>query len=289
MQALFRWLWLIFISLVLVACSTVRPAAATNQASAKAPKNTVPSTKGGGYFQNDGPADHIPVNLDLVPDAVPQDEPLIRSANLPYTALGMSFTPDVSAKAYRKRGKASWYGKQFQGRKTSSGERYDMFAMTAAHPTLPIPSYARVTNLKNGESVIVRINDRGPFHKSRLMDLSYAAAHKLGYINQGSADVLVERVFPVEGETRLATRPPVQQQPVNEAQPVYLQLGAFARLANAESRLKQLTAEVDDQYDDKLAIVNQDGLYKLRLGPFSSQSAAEQAASALDVQLVVMR
>ena len=170
-------------------------------------KKTV--AKNGAYFQNDGPADHIPVNLNLVPDAVPQEEPLIKSANLPYTALGMSFRPDTREKPYQATGRASWYGKQFHGRKTSSGERYDMFAMTAAHPTLPIPSYARVTNLNNGKSVVVRVNDRGPFHRNRLMDLSYAAAYRLGFIKQGSAKIAIERVWPDAGGENIASTRPV--------------------------------------------------------------------------------
>jgi rare lipoprotein A len=157
---------------------------ATSQSAKPTNKPTVANNKGGAYFQKDGPADHIPVNLNLVPDAVPQTEPLIKSANQPYTAMGMSFRPDTSEKPFKATGVASWYGKQFQGRKTTSGERYDMFAMTAAHPTLPIPSYVRVTNAANGKSVIVRINDRGPFHRNRAMDLSYAAAYKLGFVKQ---------------------------------------------------------------------------------------------------------
>ncbi len=102
----------------------------------------------------------------------------------------------AAVQPFRQRGTASWYGKRFHGKKTASGEPYDMYAMSAAHPTLPIPSYARVTNLANGRSVIVRVNDRGPFHAGRVIDLSYAAAHKLGYIAQGSAQVEVEAIIP---------------------------------------------------------------------------------------------
>lgn len=283
MRPFYRWLWLAFISAVLVACTTVRPATATQTAKVTTKKSPA---KAGAYFQNDGPGNNIPVNLDLVPDAVPQSEPLIAAANLPYTALGMSFRPDKSAKPYRKTGRASWYGKQFHGRKTSSGERYDMFAMTAAHPTLPIPSYARVTNVSNGESVIVRINDRGPFHKSRLMDLSYAAAHRLGYVNNGSAQVLVERVFPVKGSERIATKPPAMQAATGD--PLYLQLGNFSRLAKAEAELKKLLAD-DSLHDDKLAIVNHDGIYSIRMGPFQGDREALTVANALNVAPVITR
>ncbi|WP_231895306.1 septal ring lytic transglycosylase RlpA family protein [Vogesella sp. LIG4] len=229
-----------------------------------------------------------PVNLDLIPDAVPQAEPLIASANKPYSALGMSFRPDASEKPYRQTGKASWYGKQFHGRKTTSGERYDMFAMTAAHPTLPIPSYARVTNLVNGDSVIVRINDRGPFHKSRLMDLSYAAAYKLGIVKAGAAKVVVERVFPVEGSDRIATKPQLQQKEAI-ADNYYLQVASFSRLAAAEAELKALLANPANQHDEKLGIVNQDGLFRVRMGPFSDDKQAIQVANALNVAPVITR
>ncbi|MCW3480788.1 septal ring lytic transglycosylase RlpA family protein [Neisseriaceae bacterium JH1-16] len=273
MKPVLRWLWLAFLSLVLVACSTVKPASATSQPKKVANK--------GAYFQKDGPADHIPVNLELVPDAVPQNEPLIRSANRPYTAMGMSFRPDTSAKPYEVVGRASWYGKQFHGRKTTSGERYDMFAMTAAHPTLPIPSYARVTNLQNGKEVIVKINDRGPFHPHRVMDMSYAAAYKLGFVKNGSAKVRIERVWPAAGGEAVAHND--RSAEADEAKPVYLQLGSFSKLASAEARLKELVAQFDRQKDAKLGIVNQQGNYRVRMGPFDNQADAQKTASQLSV------
>ncbi|BBF87735.1 rare lipoprotein A precursor [Aquitalea magnusonii] len=268
-----------------MACSTVKTASATSQSAKPTNKPTVANNKGGAYFQKDGPADHIPVNLNLVPDAVPQTEPLIKSANQPYTAMGMSFRPDTSEKPFRATGLASWYGKQFHGRKTTSGEKYDMFAMTAAHPTLPIPSYVRVTNAANGKSVIVRINDRGPFHKNRAMDLSYAAAYKLGFIKQGSAKVNIERVWPVAGGEAVASNSPEIRQ---EDNPRYLQLGSFNKLANAEALLKKMLDEMDDHYDAKLGIVNQQGNYKVRLGPFPTDAAARSAAESLKVSSVVL-
>src|SRR2546427_12051713 len=120
-----------------------------------------PVTGKGGYYQDDGPDDNPPSNLQAVPDAVPKDEPLHRFANRTYEVLGSQYTPDVSNKPYKQKGIASWYGRKFKGKKTASGEPYDMYSMTAAHRTLPIPSYARVTNPRNNQSVVVRINDRG--------------------------------------------------------------------------------------------------------------------------------
>ena len=143
-----------------------------------------------------GPAGRPPVDLDRVRDAKPRVEPLHPGANNPYTVLGRKYVPYQSLRPYRQRGVASWYGRKFHGKPTSSGERYDMYAMTAAHTVLPIPSYARVTHLGNGRSVIVRINDRGPFRAGRIIDLSYAAAHKLGVVNAGSARVEVETILP---------------------------------------------------------------------------------------------
>ena len=153
---------------------------------------------------------------------MPKAEPLHRYANRPYSALGKTYTPLQATGNYKERGIASWYGKKFHGQRTSIGEIYDMYGMTAAHPTLPIPSYARVTNLANGKSVIVRINDRGPFLHDRIMDLSYVAAYKLGFINNGSAEVEVESIA-VDGNAPVvgAVEPPaVKVEPLTPA-PVY--------------------------------------------------------------------
>ena len=151
--------------------------------------------RGGGYYLDDGPGDNPPPNLELTPDAVPRDEPPLKSAaNRPYVVFGKTYTPTSVTATFRQRGVASWYGRKFHGQKTSSGESYNMYGMTAAHPTLPIPSYVRVTNLSNNRSVIVRVNDRGPFHSERIIDLSYTAALKLGYVNQGSTTVEIEQV-----------------------------------------------------------------------------------------------
>jgi len=149
----------------------------------------------GGYYKDDGPGARVP-DLASIPDAVPRHEPLHRWANRPYERLGRRYVPLTRVGPFQQRGVASWYGRRFHGNPTSSGESYDMYKMTAAHPILPIPSFARVTNLANGRSVVVRINDRGPFHRNRIIDLSYAAAYKLGYVAAGSTRVLVEQVVP---------------------------------------------------------------------------------------------
>ncbi len=152
--------------------------------------------RGGGYYLDDGPDANPPANLDAVPDAVPKIEAFTPSTGKPYVIFGKTYTPDVSGGPYRAQGHASWYGKKFHGKATANGERYDMYGMTAAHPTLPLPSYVRVTRLSTNKSVVLRVNDRGPFLNNRLIDLSYVAAYKLGMLSPGSAEVLVERITP---------------------------------------------------------------------------------------------
>lgn len=194
---------------LLSACGSTPRRDAEPAASAPAvePAARAPTTRGGGYYLDDGPDDVLPEHLDSIPDAEPRAEPLHRFANRPYHVMGQSFVPETELRAFRQRGHASWYGRRFHGRPTSSGEPYDMYAMTAAHPTLPIPSYARVTNIANGRSVVVRVNDRGPFLRGRVIDLSYAAAHRLGYINAGSAQVEVEQILPDEAPLVASARP----------------------------------------------------------------------------------
>jgi rare lipoprotein A len=143
---------------------------------------------------HDGPPRQVPAGLEKIRDAEPAVHTIRQGGpNAPYRALGRDYVPLTRDVAFRQKGLASWYGRKFHGRPTASGEAYDMFAMTAAHPTLPIPSYARITNRANGRSVIVRINDRGPFHDGRIVDLSYAAAWKLGVLG-GVAPVELERI-----------------------------------------------------------------------------------------------
>jgi rare lipoprotein A len=176
-----------------------KPAPARPAKPAAAPR-PAPAARGprcGACYQDDGPGENPPAHLASIPDAVPRAEPLHPVANRPYTVFGRGYVPRLDlAPQHRERGHASWYGRKFHGRPTSSGERYDMYAMTAAHPTLPIPSYVRVTHLGNGRSVVVKVNDRGPFLNRRVIDLTYTAAWKLGYVESGSAEVEVELLSP---------------------------------------------------------------------------------------------
>ena len=174
------------------------PAPQAGAGAASAPASGSPGAvprRGGGYYQDDGPGENPPPNLEQTPDAVPRDEPPLKTAaNRPYVVFGRTYAPTTNTRTFRQRGVASWYGRKFHGQKTSSGEPYNMYGMSAAHPTLPIPSYVRVTNLSNGRAVTVRVNDRGPFLSERIIDLSYTAALKLGYVGQGSTQVEIEQV-----------------------------------------------------------------------------------------------
>ena len=149
--------------------------------------------RSGGYYKDDGPAEQPPANLDQIADAQPKAEPLHRYANRPYQVFGKEYVPLASVQPYRQRGMASWYGKRFHGQKTASGEMYDMYAMSAAHPILPIPSYARITSLRTGRQVVVRINDRGPFVRGRVIDLTPAAARAIGFNGLAPVSLAVVR------------------------------------------------------------------------------------------------
>lgn len=295
------------VALALAGCSSVPPAPVVGrQAEGVAPPKAAlpdrPPMKFGGGYKDDGPGDNPPPDLDAIPDAVPRFEPLHRFANRPYVALGQSYTPDNELRAYKDNGIASWYGRRYHGQRTSSGEAYDMYGMTAAHRTLPIPSYARVTNPATNRSVVVRINDRGPFHPERIIDVSYTAAYKLGILQGGSAKVTVESLDP-RSQVSVAPPPPLAR-PKPESPPpaapvtvaaessgVFVQLGAFSVQDNAEQFRGKLKIELV-QVAEKLQVMSADGLFKVRAGPYTSQAEANQVAGeirkALNINAVVI-
>ena len=205
-----------------------------------------------------------PPDVSGVPDAVPRAEPRSSSGNPPsYEVFGRRYHVLDSASGYRERGVASWYGEKFHGRRTSSGEPYDMYAMTAAHKTLPLPAYVRVTNLQNGKSVVVRVNDRGPFVDNRLIDLSYAAAVRLEMTRAGTAMVEVESVGP---STR---REAAETEPTPAPDGMFVQAGAFRSRANAESLVRMIRSAVPGGHQ---VFVKQDQMggqpiYRVRVGP----------------------
>ena len=252
------------------------------------------------YYKDDGPGDNAPASFDAVADAVPRAEPLHRFANRPYTVFGREYVPATGLRPYKERGIASWYGRKFHGEKTSMGEIYDMYGMTAAHPTLPLPSYARVTNVATGASVVVRVNDRGPFLHNRVIDLSFAAASKLGIAQKGSGEVEVEAIIPREAVLVAATPlPPVAPAPAPvpaagappaEAAPAVpvasadggfvVQLGAFANYANAQSFVAHLANQIAPVgVEPKVRQVN--GLFRVFVGPYAARDDARRTADRL--------
>lgn len=239
---LIKWL-LIFNLLLLTACTTTHP------------RHTQ---------QEDGPP-KVNVDISKIPDAVPKLEGLSRYGNpSSYRALGKNYHVLPSSNGYKERGLASWYGTKFHHKRTSSGEAYNMFGMTAAHRTLPIPCYVRVTNLQNGKQVIVKVNDRGPFRHNRIIDLSYVAAKKLGIYGTGTG--LVE-VAALDSRQRHFSLPTLK---ISNKPNMYLQLGAFSQRSNAEKlaqRIKQLTPE-----PIRLDTNSQRGrtIYRVQIGPFPS-------------------
>ena len=244
---------------------------------------------GGGYYEDDGPGSNPPTNaqLDAIPNAVPRIEPLANGANQPYVVFGERYVPDTSDKPFHEEGLASWYGRKFHGAKTSNGERYDMYAMTAAHPTLPIPSYVRVTSEVNGKTIIVRVNDRGPFHSKRIMDLSYTAAYKLGLIGPGSGRVIVDRILPSEIREMVASGniAPEDSQltadeathPVGLSQPITTQ----PLSAPAPSPLPPPAPLPAAQAEAAPA----GSAYYLQLGAFSKATNAQTLASRINTEL----
>jgi rare lipoprotein A len=309
-------------SLFLAACSSAptstpkpTPSAPPNGTVKPVPLPSAPSTPGatsriGGYYQDDGPGANPP-DIDAIPDAIPKAENLATRANRPYVVFGQTYQPMVSLAPFKQRGMASWYGRKFHGQKTSNGEVYDMYGMTAAHPTLPLPSYVRVTHMRSGKSVVVRVNDRGPFLQQRVIDLSYTAAAKLGYVNAGSAEVELELITRFDGVAptviALAPAPTETVQPnerltietvvaANTPEPttppmpsgvprptstlatgLFLQMGAFSTQDTADVARDRMMHQFDN-VTEPFRVVKDGALFKVHLGPFASREAATATA-----------
>ena len=271
--------------------------------------------RAGTPWQTDGPEANPPPGLAQLPDAQPAPEPIRAGGpNKPYEQFGVAYTPLPPDAALSERGLASWYGRKFHGRRTANGEVYDMYAMTAAHRTLPLPSYARVSNPANGRSIIVRVNDRGPFVKGRIIDLSYAAALKLGVLGGVSA-VQVERITPeqirsgawrpaapvIDGDEPPASvampASPASPSPAAPATPVltaaaperanpatalaspgfWVQLGAYRERQGAEHLQRQAAVALEG-LNAQLAVFGEGALYRVQAGPFATRNEAQRAA-----------
>ncbi|ROS01367.1 rare lipoprotein A [Sinobacterium caligoides] len=238
----------------------------------------------------DSAPSHRPEAHTLI-SATPKHEAIKRAGNRsPYKVAGIQYSVLASPKGYKERGGASWYGAKFHGRKTSNGETYNQYAMSAAHKTLPIPCYVKVTNLANNKQVIVRVNDRGPFHSKRIIDLSYAAAIKLGYVDKGVAQVEVEYVDPDQWQREQAAKARAKTQvkatpvtagavahatakPVAKAQP-YLQIAAVSNRASADKLAASIRPLVSEPVQVSATQSGTTTLYRVRVGPLSSRQTA---------------
>lgn len=262
------------ITLLLTACATPTPTTIKDSAPAK------------------------PKNLSNIPDAVPQYEEKSKYGNpFTYEVFGKRYQVKESSKNHKETGYASWYGTKFHGRRTSSGDTYDMYEMTAAHKTLPLPTYARVTNLENGKTAIVKINDRGPFHGERIIDLSYAAAHKLGFLDKGTSMVEVtaltnpgERLDHIElrQPPTLIVDPPSRKQPFEQPKTQLaqtnlklLQVGAYSSQESAQQIVNQINALGHSEVTIKPIQTSNQTLYKVHVGPFQDLDSLEKAKATL--------
>ncbi|HEY2929619.1 septal ring lytic transglycosylase RlpA family protein [Piscinibacter sp.] len=288
---------------VLAGCASAPP----KSSASGSPGAPSPRTGPAPPFERDGPDAHPPADLASVPDAEPKIEPIRAGGpNKPYGALGREYVPLTGDRAFSERGLASWYGKKFHGRRTASGEPYDMYAMTAAHPTLPIPSYVRVRNPANEREVVVRVNDRGPFHSGRVIDLSYTAALKLGVL-RGVATVELTRITfddirtgswrkgaPVDGlpadraPTAVAAAPDtLMPEPLSASAPApvaarpargfWVQLGAFRQREGADSFQRRVSADLD-WLAPLLAVFSEPSAFRLQAGPYATRDEAQGVA-----------
>ena len=262
--------WLLLIPLLLTGCQTPVPAGPQ-----PGDKDWAPGSDR--YSQQQ---DAAPENRDAVlqtADPVPAAEPRSKYGNhSPYSVFGVTYTVMGSAAGYVEEGNASWYGSKFHGHRTSSGEAYDMYKLSAAHKTLPLPTWARVTNLDNGNSTIVRVNDRGPFHSERIIDLSWAAAVKLGIDQKGTGRVRVEALTPAAPASPTTVAAAVASPPP-AAEGMFLQMGAFSQSGSAET----LVGELISRFQWPVAVRPADTLYRVWMGPFSTAAERDQARQAL--------
>ena len=239
-------------------------------------------------------APKVKPDVSKIPDAVPRDEPRSKYGNpASYEVFGRRYYTLASSENYVERGKASWYGTKFHGRRTSSGEPYDMYAMTAAHKTLPLPSYAEVTNLENGRKVVVKINDRGPFHDDRLIDLSYSAATKLGIIDKGTGQVEVRAISSKNVVASTTAKKNVVANATPTANAVstptttmgkvalFLQIGAFSTLSRAEQIKQQVQQQIQERVHISSVERAQTPLYRVRIGPLESIEYSDRIANQL--------
>ena len=231
------------------------------------------------FDESDSAPSGLP-DMSHVPDAVPKVERIYPYSLRPYNVLGKRYIPLRSANGYVEEGVASWYGNKFHGKKTSIGERYDMYAMTAAHKTLPLPTYLRVTNLENDRTVVVRANDRGPFHGNRIIDLSYSAASRLGMLGKGTALVEVRAIDPHNPEA--SQKAASKHAKVSKSTRLYLQVGAFGDLENAQRLQDRLKTHLNRPVRLESVETTSGLRHRVQIGPLVSVEIADQVTAQLE-------
>jgi rare lipoprotein A len=264
-----KYISILILSFLLFGCQSIEPLLEEEE-------NNKPKVKNSGaYYLDDGPDKNPPENLDKIPDAEPKYEALSKRASRPYVAFDKKYIPMKKIIPFEEEGYASWYGKRYHGRKTSIGETYDMYQMTGAHKTLPLPCYIKVTNLKNKRSVIIRVNDRGPFVDQRIVDLSYAAAHRLDIIKNGSELVKIEMVNPSLAKKNLVE--PLQDASASDSiKSFYIQAGAFSSEENASYLINKLS-KIKFKKSLNIKKLNKNSLHLVAIGPYASKEIAEEA------------
>ncbi|NOX42435.1 MAG: septal ring lytic transglycosylase RlpA family protein [Gammaproteobacteria bacterium] len=239
----------------------------------------------GGIAKQDGPPAGPHINIASIPDAIPYAVPKSKYGNPPsYSVFGKRYRVLDTSNGYRKKGLASWYGTKFHGKRTSSGEPYDMYAMTAAHKSLPLPTFVRVTNLKNSKSIVVKVNDRGPFHKDRIIDLSYAAAIKLNIAGNGTGLVEVVALDSTGQEAsamvkKQASGVIAKKQDKNN---LYIQIGAYAEQSNAQGVQLKLVESNINNVKISQAGSPQRSVFRVRVGPLVSVKSADEVVEKLN-------
>jgi len=261
-----KYIFKLIITFFLIGCQSIDPLFEENKPKVK---------ESGAYYLDDGPDKNPPENLDKILDAQPRYEALSKRANRPYVAFDKKYVPMKKIIPFEEEGYASWYGKRYHGKKTSIGETYDMYQMTGAHKTLPLPCYIKVTNLKNKRSVIIRVNDRGPFIDERIVDLSYAAAHRLKIIKKGSELVKIEMVNP-----SLAIKALKETNETSSAETsikyFYIQAGAFSNEENAAYLMNKLS-RIKFRNSLNIKKLSKNSLHLVAIGPYDNKQIAEQA------------
>jgi rare lipoprotein A len=301
MRTLRHLSWLLATTLVLVGCGghSTRPSSRSSSSSYSSSSSGVGSSgtsSSGGFYDDtsqpqnsryrsndDSTPDGPPPDVSNLPEPVPKAEARSLYGNKsPYSVLGRTYSVLPTARGYDERGIASYYGSKFHGYKTSNLEDYDMYKFSAASKVLPLPSYARVTNLESGKSVIVRINDRGPFHENRVIDLSYAAAVKIGVWPKGTGLVEVQGIDPSAPVDQEAPPPPVVPPPSEHTPGIYLQVGAFADPANAQHVAAQLRTANFAPVQVVDATVGGRLVHRVRVGPLADVDSADRVTTQIE-------